>query len=116
MIEKPALRFSLIIPAHNEQNYLPALLDTVDIARLNYKANSNAIEVIVANNDSTDKTAEIAKDRGCLLVNVEKRVIAAVRNAGASVARGDILTFVDADSQIHPNTFNAIEHAMLKIE
>lgn len=113
MIEKPAFRFSLIIPAHNEQDYLPALLDTVDIARRNYNCGSNAIEVIVTDNDSTDKTAEIARARGCVLVHEEKRVIAAVRNAGAAVARGEILMFVDADSQIHPNTFNAIDHAML---
>ena len=114
MSGRPAFRFSLIIPAHNEQDYLPALLDTVDTARLNYKGGSNAIEVIVANNASTDRTVETAIARGCLLVHEEKRVIAAVRNAGAAAAQGEILTFVDADSQIHPNTFNAIDHAMLK--
>ena len=114
MSGRPVFRFSLIIPAHNEQNYLPALLDTVDTARLNYKGGSNAIEVIVANNASTDRTVETAIARGCLLVHEEKRVIAAVRNAGAAAAQGEILTFVDADSRIHPNTFNAIDHAMLK--
>lgn len=114
MIEKSTFRFSLIVPAHNEQDYLPALLDTVGIARRNYNCGSNAIEVIVTDNDSTDKTAEIARAFGCVLVHEEKRVIAAVRNAGAAVARGEILMFVDADSQIHPNTFNAIDQAMLK--
>ena len=110
---RAAFRFSLIVPAHNEQDYLPALLDTVDIARLNYKGSSNTIEVIVADNASTDRTVEIAGARGCLLVHEEKRVIAAVRNAGVAAAQGEILMFVDADSRIHPNTLNAIDHAML---
>ncbi len=43
---------------------------------------------------------------------MEKRSIAAVRNGGARAAVGDILAFVDADSQIHPETFNAIERTM----
>jgi glycosyltransferase involved in cell wall biosynthesis len=42
------------------------------------------------------------------VVRVEKRVIGAVRNAGARAARGEILCFVDADARIHPETFNAI--------
>jgi glycosyltransferase involved in cell wall biosynthesis len=104
-------RFSLIIPAYNEQNYLPALLDTVETACANYQDGNHAIEVIVADNGSTDSTAKIARFRGCRVVREEKRIIAAVRNAGAAVAQGEILAFVDADSRIHPNTFNAIDHA-----
>ena len=106
------LRFSLIIPAYNEQGYLPSLLDSVEIASTNYKDGSSSIEVIVSDNCSTDKTAEIARTRGCRVVHEEKRIIAAVRNAGAAVANGEILAFVDADSQIHPNTFNVIDHAI----
>ena len=87
MRRRADFRFSLIIPAHNEQDYLPALLDTVEIARLHYKGGSNLIEVIVVNNASIDRTAEIASARGCLLVHEEKRVIAAVRNAGAAVSQ-----------------------------
>ena len=111
MDRSAALRFSLIIPAHNEQSYLPELLDTVEAARAHYRGSSSAIEVIVADNGSNDQTAEIAHARGCRVVHEEKRVIAAVCNAGAAVAQGEILAFVDADSRIHPNTFNAIEHA-----
>ncbi len=112
MKSNPVLQFSLIIPARNEENYLPRLLDSVDIARKNYHRGSDAVEVIVSDNCSTDKTAEIAESRGCPVVKEEKRIIAAVRNAGAAVATGEIICFLDADSQIHPDTFNAIEQAI----
>ena len=112
MITDSVLRFSLIIPARNEENYLPRLLDSVDIARKDFHRGSEAVEVIVSDNCSTDKTAEIAESRGCVVVKEEKRIIAAVRNAGAAAAKGEIICFLDADSQIHPDTFNAIEQAI----
>ncbi len=105
-------RISLIIPAHNETQFLPRLLDTVDIARAQYRGGREAIEVIVADNASTDDTAGIARSRGCLVVRVEKRIIAAVRNGGAGIAKGEVFAFVDADSMIHPETFNAIDRAL----
>lgn len=105
---------SLIVPAYNEQDYLPPLLNSVKIAMRHYNSENSCIEVIVADNCSTDKTAEVALSYGCQVVRVEKRVIAAVRNAGAAVAKGDILMFVDADSVIHKDTFNAVEMTMSK--
>src|SRR5207248_3143870 len=105
-------RFTLVIPAHNEEALLPRLLDTVDIARARYCFGRGAIEVIVADNASTDRTAEIAAGRGCRVVSVAKRAIAAARNGGAACALSPILAFVDADTQIHPETFNGIERAL----
>ena len=105
-------RFSLIIPAHNEEAYLPRLVDSVERARERYAGGVEAIEVIVADNQSTDRTAEYARGRGCRVVAVEKRVIASVRNGGARVARGEVLCFVDADARIHPDTFNAIDRVL----
>lgn len=103
---------SLVIPAYNEASYLPRLLDTVDAARRRYAGGPTAIEVIVADNGSTDDTAAIAKARGCVVAPVAKRMIAASRNGGAAVATAPILCFCDADMQIHPDTFNAIARAM----
>ena len=105
-------RYSLIIPAYNEEAYLPRLLDTVDRARERYRAGAGAIEVIVADNASTDGTARIAHARGCRVMAVGKRVIGAARNGGARAARGEILAFIDADSQIHPETFNEIDRIL----
>jgi glycosyltransferase involved in cell wall biosynthesis len=70
------------------------------------------VEVVVADNASTDSTSEIAHSRGCRVVDVQERRIATVRNRGAAAARGSWLAFIDADMRIHPETFNAIEQAM----
>ena len=103
------MRFSLVIPAYNEERYLSRLLDSVDAARKCYVGGEDAIEVIVADNSSTDATAELARGRGCSVVRVEKRVIGAVRNGGAAAARGDIVCFVDADMRISAETFNVVD-------
>jgi len=107
-----SVRISLVIPAYNEAVLLPRLLDTVDVARSHYRNGADAIEVIVADNQSTDRTADIASARGCSVVSVAERRIGSVRNGGAAQAGGAILTFVDADSQIHPQTFDAVEAAL----
>jgi glycosyltransferase involved in cell wall biosynthesis len=102
----------LIVPAYNEEAYLPRLLDTIERARAAYTGGARNIEVIVADNMSTDATAVLAAERGCRVARVEKRVIGAARNGGARLACGDILCFVDADMRIHPDTFNAIDRAL----
>jgi glycosyltransferase involved in cell wall biosynthesis len=109
-----APRFSVVVPAYNEERLLPALLDSIEAARRAYQASgcTGAIEVVVADNGSTDRTAEIARERGCLVARVEKRVIAASRNGGARIASGEILCFVDADMRIHPQTFPAVDDAL----
>jgi glycosyltransferase involved in cell wall biosynthesis len=106
-------RFSLVIPAFNEANWLNGLLDTVGVARRHYRGGADLIEVIVADNASTDATAVIALERGCRVTYVEKRAIAAARNGGAAIAVGEIVCFIDADSRIHPDTFNAIDDVMI---
>jgi glycosyltransferase involved in cell wall biosynthesis len=103
-------RISLIVPAHNEERLLPRLLDSVDAARA--AVAGMEVEVVVADNASTDRTAELARTRGCRVATVEKRAIAAARNGGAAAARGEILAFTDADGTIHPGTFAAIDAAL----
>ena len=101
-------QLSVVIPAYNESRCLPRLLDTIEIARARFSADADAIEVIVADNASTDDTAAIAGARGCRVANVSKRVIGASRNGGAAIAVAPIICFVDADMQVHPDSFIAI--------
>src|SRR5712692_5601012 len=106
------MKISVIIPAYNEEEYLPRLLDSIEVARSNYAGDRDMIEVIVADNDSTDATAKVASARGARVVHVAKRRIAAARNGGGRAARGEILCFIDADSALHPQTFNEVDKAM----
>ena len=101
-----------MIPAYNEEKLLPRLLDTVDEARRCYPEGTEEIEVVVSNNGSTDRTAEVASARGCRIAEVEKRIIGAVRNGGARIARGKVLSFVDADARLHPETFLEIDEVL----
>lgn len=103
---------SLVIPAWNEAAFLPRLLDTVDAARNRYHNGPDRIEVIVADNGSTDETPQIARSRGCRAEYVSNRLIAAARNGGAAAARGKLLAFADADFRLHPETFNYINAVM----
>jgi glycosyltransferase involved in cell wall biosynthesis len=106
------MKFSVVIPAYNEEHYLPRLLDSIEVARANYSGGREEIEVIVADNDSDDRTAEIASAHGARVVKVQKRRIAAARNGAGRVAQGEIVCFIDGDSAVHPQTFNAIEAAI----
>ncbi|HWM25766.1 MAG TPA: glycosyltransferase [Chthoniobacterales bacterium] len=88
---------SFIVPAYNEELELPATLSAIHAAAA---ANGEPYEIIVVDDASTDATAQIAQSAGAVVVSVHHRQIAAVRNAGARAARGDVLFFVDADTRI----------------
>lgn len=89
---------SFVIPAHNEAPLLAATLQAIRRAAEACKIES---EIIVADDASTDRTAQIAIDLGARLTSVQHRQIAATRNSGARLARGDLLVFVDADTLIN---------------
>ena len=87
---------SFVVPAYNEELELPATLAAIrDAAR-----GISDYEVVVVDDHSTDRTAELARAAGATVVSIDRRQIAAARNAGAQVARGDVLIFVDADTRI----------------
>jgi glycosyltransferase involved in cell wall biosynthesis len=95
------VKLSVIIPAFNEQKLLPATLKSVFGAGEAIAARRWEYEVIVCDNNSTDRTAEIAGARGAQVVFEPINQIGRARNRGASVATGDWLIFIDADS--HPS-------------
>src|SRR5213080_4719807 len=89
---------SFIIPAHNEELELAA---TVDAIRAAASHATQRYEIIVIDDASTDGTAEIASRAGAKVIRINRRQIAAARNAGGRVAQGEYLFFVDADTRIN---------------
>ena len=68
-------------------------------------------EIIVVNDASTDRTADIARDFGAVVLDVNHRQIASTRNSGARAARGQWIFFVDADTTINPRALSsALRH------
>lgn len=88
---------SFIVPAYNEEFELARSIASIHAAA---ESSGELYEVIVVDDGSTDATAQIAEAKGAALVQIQRRQIAAARNAGARAARGDVLFFVDADTRI----------------
>lgn len=87
---------SFIVPAYNEELELPATLLAIHQAA----SNCGSYEIIVANDGSTDATPTVAARAGARVVTINRRQIAAARNAGAHEAKGDVFFFIDADTRI----------------
>lgn len=85
---------SVVIPAYNEENYLLSCLES--IGKQDY---AGEYEVIVVDNASTDNTAKIALDWGAKIVYENKRSPACARQKGVEVATGELIAFIDADTQ-----------------
>jgi glycosyltransferase involved in cell wall biosynthesis len=100
------MKLSIIIPAFNEEKELPLCLTSVEQTLANADADFSgwAFETIVVDNNSTDATGQIGRDAGVKVVFEPVNQIAGARNAGAAVADGDWLLFIDADSRLHAQT------------
>jgi len=100
---------SFIVPAHNEERLLGAVLDALHAAG---RAAGELYELVVVDDASTDRTAIIAERHGAVLVSVAHRQIAATRNSGARMAKGDLFIFVDADTIVNEAVVRAAVGAL----
>lgn len=100
---------SFIVPAFNEETVLGETLRSLDAAA---RRAGEPFEVIVVDDASTDDTAAIARAHDATVLRVELHRISAVRNAGARIARGDLLVFVDADTLVHADTLTQMLDAV----
>lgn len=107
------MTISIILPAFNEARLLPYTLAAVHAARKAFDYVQWNSEVIVCDNNSTDATSQIAREHGARVVFEGVNMIGRARNAGASVASGDWLVFIDADSQPSIELFAAMIEAIL---
>jgi len=93
---------SIIIPTLNEEKHLPKLLESIKMQQV-------PCEIIVADANSKDRTNAIARKYGCKLI--QGGLPSKARNAGAAVAKNNIILFLDADAELPPGFLNhSLEH------
>lgn len=91
--ESQNLKIAIVIPAFNEEKYLGACLSS--LRKQDYRGN---YEIIVVDNGSTDRTAEIARSFGVRLISCQEKGVVFARQKGAAMADSDIVVQTDADS------------------
>ena len=92
-----AVKISVIVPAFNEEKLIAETLRRIQAARSAFASLGWESEIVVCDNNSTDRTAELARAEGATVVFEPVNQIARARNTGASAATGDWFLFVDAD-------------------
>lgn len=100
------MKLSIVIPAFNEEKLLPSTLDAIKQAAQAVKNRGWKVELIVCDNNSTDRTAAIARKARAKVVFEPVNQIARARNTGSGAATGDWLLFIDADSRPTPELFD----------
>lgn len=100
---------SFVVPAYNEQRLLGRTLAAIHSAARELAV---SYELIVVDDASTDGTADIARTLDARVVPVQFRQISRTRNAGAQVATGDTLIFVDADTMVSADALRASVDAL----
>lgn len=99
LIASDPMKISVIVPAFNEEKLLPESLRSIRSAMTAFADRAWESELIVCDNNSTDRTAQIAKEQGATVVFEPVNQISLARNTGAGAATGEWLLFIDADSQ-----------------
>ncbi len=101
---------SIIIPTRNSEKYLQTLL--LSIKKQKYQKS----EVIVADNNSTDSTINIARKFQAVVLPIQGVAprVCQQRNEGAKIAKGEYLLFLDHDMELSPNFFNVLTNTIEK--
>jgi peptidoglycan-N-acetylglucosamine deacetylase len=88
---------SIVIPAYNEEKIINQCLES-----LQKQDFTGGFEIILVDNGSTDKTTQIARDRGVRVIACNRKGVSFARQAGAEAARGEIIVQADADTLYPP--------------
>jgi glycosyltransferase involved in cell wall biosynthesis len=94
------MRLSFVVPAYNEETYLPACLDSI---LKQIQSLGDDVEIIVVNNASTDRTREVALQYpGVRVVDEPRKGLTFARQAGFAASSGALIANVDSDSRLTP--------------
>ena len=97
---------SVIIPVKNGTNYLGEALESLRRQELN-------LEIIVVDDGSTDATAELAREAGCVVLrHPVSRGQVAGKNTGLSAAKGDFILFLDHDDKVRDGALRTMLEAL----
>lgn len=102
------MTISIIVPTYNEERYLPKTI--ASIKHLDHLPD----EIIVVDGSSTDNTPKVAKALGAKVIIEKHSTIGYARQKGLLAARGDIVAFTDADTQVPRNWLSTIERQIQK--
>ncbi len=101
-------RVSFVIPVRNDADRLRHCLTTIAANRYPRAA----VEVIVADNGSSDRSAQVAREAGAAVQYVPGCRVSEARNRAAAAASGAVIAFVDADHEISPDWIEAAADAL----
>lgn len=91
-------KFSIVVPAHNEEEFILQLLESVSNQELD---NDSRVEVVVVVNDSNDRTADLSRKCGAKVIEYKQDKkyppVAHARQRGLEEAKGEIILSTDAD-------------------
>ena len=108
-----SIGLSVIIPAYNEEKYLPKTLESIRCAlQILKRVEGVNGEIIVVDNESKDQTAAVAQGLGARVIPFAIHNISAVCNEGVRHALGQVICKVDADSLVSENAFLRIWQTM----
>jgi glycosyltransferase involved in cell wall biosynthesis len=110
--EIPAVKISVVVPAFNEEKLIGTSLRHIQAASQAFGEHGWETELIVCDNNSTDRTGDLARAAGARVVFEPVNQIARARNKGASAADGPWLVFVDADSYPSRELFAEVAQAI----
>lgn len=103
------MKITVVIPAHNEEQYIGRCLESIDNQRL---PEGMDVDVIVVLNRCTDKTADIAKGYGATTLIDDSKNLSAIKNTGIRAASTEWVLTIDADSWMSEGVMNEIfKHA-----
>lgn len=98
------MKFSIVIPARNEEGYLAKTLQSIE------NQDYDDYEIIVVANGCTDNTAQIAEKYADKVISIKESGVSKARNLGAEEAQGEILIFLDADTRLGPGVLKNIKN------
>lgn len=101
------LTVSIIIPVYNEERTLADCIRSIQAQTI------QPLEVIVIDNNSTDKTIEVAQSfKNIRIIKEPKQGVLSARTTGFNAAKGDIIGRIDADTRLEPDWVDELQQIM----